>query len=49
MDCRDGLLLAEIIQATSDFKVPDLIKKPKNQQQQVIIILFVYWVGDCNG
>ncbi|KAL7031114.1 hypothetical protein ACKWTF_006898 [Chironomus riparius] len=32
-DARDGLLLAEIIEAVTSFKVPDLIKKPKNQQQ----------------
>lgn len=35
MDARDGLLLAEIIEAVTSFKVPDLIKKPKNQQQMV--------------
>jgi Calponin homology (CH) domain len=34
-DCRDGLLLAEVIEAVTTFKVPDLIKKPKNQQQMV--------------
>ena len=34
-DARDGLLLAEIIEAVTSFKVPDLIKKPKNQQQMV--------------
>uniref|UniRef100_A0A1B0B1H6 Calponin-homology (CH) domain-containing protein n=1 Tax=Glossina palpalis gambiensis TaxID=67801 RepID=A0A1B0B1H6_9MUSC len=34
-DCRDGLLLAEIIEAVTSFKVPDLHKKPKNQQQMV--------------
>jgi neuron navigator 2 len=34
-DCRDGLLLAEVIEAVCCFKVPDLIKKPKNQQQMV--------------
>ncbi|CAG9803564.1 unnamed protein product [Chironomus riparius] len=32
-DCRDGLLLAEVIEAVTNFKVPDLIKKPKTQQQ----------------
>ncbi|XP_043070626.1 protein sickie isoform X3 [Drosophila grimshawi] len=32
-DCRDGLLLAEVIEAVTNFKVPDLVKKPKNQQQ----------------
>ncbi|KAH8255586.1 hypothetical protein KR038_006832 [Drosophila bunnanda] len=32
-DCRDGLLLAEVIEAVTSFKVPDLVKKPKNQQQ----------------
>lgn len=35
IDARDGLLLAEIIEAVTSFKVPDLIKKPKNQQQMV--------------
>lgn len=34
-DCRDGLLLAEVIEAVTTFKVPDLIKKPKTQQQMV--------------
>ncbi|KAH8410091.1 hypothetical protein KR009_005833 [Drosophila setifemur] len=32
-DCRDGLLLAEVIEAVTNFKVPDLVKKPKTQQQ----------------
>ncbi|CRK90955.1 CLUMA_CG004644, isoform A [Clunio marinus] len=32
-DCRDGLLLAEVIEAVTTFKVPDLTKKPKTQQQ----------------
>ncbi|XP_036322412.1 serine-rich adhesin for platelets-like [Rhagoletis pomonella] len=32
-DCRDGLLLADVIEAVTSFKVPDLVKKPKNQQQ----------------
>uniref|UniRef100_A0A1B0FML6 Calponin-homology (CH) domain-containing protein n=1 Tax=Glossina morsitans morsitans TaxID=37546 RepID=A0A1B0FML6_GLOMM len=36
-DCRDGLLLAEIIEAVTSFKVPDLHKKPKNQQQMVSV------------
>lgn len=35
VDARDGLLLAEIIEAVTSFKVPDLIKKPKTQQQTV--------------
>lgn len=35
VDVRDGLLLAEIIEAVTSFKVPDLIKKPKSQQQMV--------------
>lgn len=35
LDCRDGLLLAEVIEAVTNFKVPDLIKKPKTQQQMV--------------
>jgi neuron navigator 2 len=34
-DCRDGLLLAEVIEAVTTFKVPDLIKKPKTPQQMV--------------
>lgn len=34
-DCRDGLLLAEVIEAVTAFKVPDLVKKPKTQQQMV--------------
>lgn len=34
-DCRDGLLLAEVIEAVTTFKVPDLTKKPKTQQQMV--------------
>ncbi|XP_023159045.1 protein sickie-like, partial [Ceratitis capitata] len=33
IDCRDGVLLAEVIDAVTSFKVPDLVKKPKNQQQ----------------
>lgn len=36
-DCRDGLLLAEVIEAVTSFKVPELIKKPKTQQQMVSI------------
>uniref|UniRef100_A0A182JYX5 Calponin-homology (CH) domain-containing protein n=1 Tax=Anopheles christyi TaxID=43041 RepID=A0A182JYX5_9DIPT len=31
-DCRDGLLLAEVIEAVTTFKVPDLVKKPKTAQ-----------------
>ncbi|XP_065094489.1 protein sickie-like isoform X4 [Ochlerotatus camptorhynchus] len=31
-DCRDGLLLAEVIEAVTTFKVPDLVKKPKTPQ-----------------
>lgn len=34
-DCRDGLLLADVIEAVTSFKVPDLTKKPKTQQQMV--------------
>lgn len=34
-DCRDGLLLAEVIEAVTTFKVPDLIKKPKTPKQMV--------------
>ncbi|CAD7085991.1 unnamed protein product [Hermetia illucens] len=36
-DCRDGLLLADVIEAVTTFKVPDLIKKPKNQQQMMVV------------
>lgn len=32
VDARDGLLLAEIIEAVVGFEVPNLIKKPKNHQ-----------------
>lgn len=38
-DCRDGLLLAEVIEAVTNFKVPDLIKKPKTQQQMVSFLM----------
>ncbi|XP_053692535.1 protein sickie-like [Sabethes cyaneus] len=31
-DCRDGLLLAEVIEAVTTWKVPDLVKKPKTPQ-----------------
>lgn len=34
-DCRDGLLLADVIEAVTSFKVADLTKKPKTQQQMV--------------
>ncbi|KFB40003.1 AGAP009421-PA-like protein [Anopheles sinensis] len=34
-DCRDGLLLAEVIEAVTTFKVPDLVKKPKTAQHMV--------------
>lgn len=34
-DCRDGLLLAEVIEAVTAFKVPDLVKKPKTPQHMV--------------
>lgn len=40
-DCRDGLLLAEVIEAVTSFKVPDLIKKPKTQQQMVSFMFHV--------
>lgn len=40
-DCRDGLLLAEVIEAVTTFKVPDLIKKPKSQQQMVSVLLIL--------
>lgn len=48
-DCRDGLLLAEVIEAVTTFKVPDLIKKPKNQQQMVswIFIIVFSWKKKC--
>ncbi|XP_037911358.1 protein sickie isoform X4 [Hermetia illucens] len=50
-DCRDGLLLADVIEAVTTFKVPDLIKKPKNQQQMFdnvnscLAVLRVHSVG----
>lgn len=34
-DCRDGILLADIIEAVTACKVPDLNKKPKNHSQMV--------------
>uniref|UniRef100_A0A182P2R1 Calponin-homology (CH) domain-containing protein n=1 Tax=Anopheles epiroticus TaxID=199890 RepID=A0A182P2R1_9DIPT len=34
-DCRDGLLLAEVIEAVTTFKVPDLVKKPKTAQHMM--------------
>lgn len=34
-DCRDGILLADVIEAVTSFKVADLTKKPKTQQQMV--------------
>lgn len=34
-DFRDGLLLADVIEAVTAFKVPDLAKKPKTKQQMV--------------
>lgn len=40
-DCRDGLLLADVIEAVTSFKVPDLTKKPKTQQQMVSLF-FLY-------
>lgn len=40
IDCKDGLLLAEVIEAVTTFKVPDLIKKPKTQQQMVSLIKY---------
>lgn len=39
-DCKDGLLLAEVIEAVTAFKVPDLTKKPKTQQQMVSLFLW---------
>lgn len=41
-DCRDGLLLAEVIEAVTTFKVPDLVKKPKNQQQMVSLVVYFF-------
>lgn len=40
-DCRDGLLLAEVIEAVTNFKVPDLVKKPKTQQQMVSLYFII--------
>lgn len=34
-DCRDGLLLADVVEGVTSVKVPDLIRKPKAQQQMV--------------
>lgn len=36
-DFRDGLLLADVIEAVTAFKVPDLAKKPKTKQQMVSV------------
>lgn len=55
-DCRDGLLLAEVIEAVTAFKVPDLVKKPKTQQQMVSLdrssfpyrYIFAEWTLGCN-
>lgn len=46
-DCTDGILLSEVIEAVTAFKVPDLIKKPKTQQQMVsgFILLLNYVVS----
>lgn len=41
-DCKDGLLLAEVIEAVTAFKVPDLTKKPKTQQQMVSLKIFFF-------
>lgn len=35
VDCRDGLLLADVVEGVTSVKVPDLIRKPKAQQQMV--------------
>lgn len=35
VDCRDGLLLADVVEGVTSLKVPDLIRKPKTQQQMV--------------
>lgn len=35
VDCRDGLLLADVVEGVTSVKVPDLIRKPKTQQQMV--------------
>lgn len=40
VDARDGLLLAQIVEAVTNFKVPDLIKKPKSQQQAVSVTTY---------
>jgi hypothetical protein len=45
-DCRDGLLLAEVIEAVTNFKVPDLSKKPKTQQQMVSIKTLIKKLND---
>ena len=34
-DCRDGLLLADVVEGVTSVKVTDLIRKPKTQQQMV--------------
>lgn len=44
-DCKDGLLLAEVIEAVTAFKVPDLTKKPKTQQQMVSLKIWFF----CGG
>uniref|UniRef100_A0A182YFX3 Uncharacterized protein n=1 Tax=Anopheles stephensi TaxID=30069 RepID=A0A182YFX3_ANOST len=40
-DCRDGLLLAEVIEAVTTFKVPDLVKKPKTPQHMTTLFKWV--------
>uniref|UniRef100_A0A182MWX1 Calponin-homology (CH) domain-containing protein n=1 Tax=Anopheles culicifacies TaxID=139723 RepID=A0A182MWX1_9DIPT len=43
-DCRDGLLLAEVIEAVTTFKVPDLVKKPKTPQHMVSTEVFFFYM-----
>lgn len=38
VDCRDGLLLADVVEGVTAVKVSDLVKKPKTQQQMVSAI-----------
>lgn len=37
-DCRDGLLLADVVEGVTSVKVTDLIRKPKAQQQMVSVV-----------
>lgn len=38
-DIRDGLLLAELIEVVTSYKVNDLTKKPKTQKQMVSCLI----------